>query len=128
MHLQNARALSQKADQNVNNMLAQRGNILPFAVAVNSTSNALIGQTIVSPSINIANWFNYLTANFGSAAYGYQFSNVQCLYPFSLASLNLRNNIACPADTDPQQTITGKVMTIRSFNEIVIAIDASSSQ
>lgn len=115
MHLQNARALSQQADQAVNSMLAQKGTILPFAVAVNSSS-PLIGQTIVSSSVNIANWFNYLSANFGTAAFPYQTSRVNCLYPFSLASLNLRNSVSCPGPSDPLQTITGKVVKINNFN------------
>lgn len=91
MNLQNARALSQKADQQVNLMLASKGNILPYAVAVNESKNALIGQTIVSSTINIANWFNYLSANFGSAAFPYQSSQISCLYKFSLS--NLRNDV-----------------------------------
>jgi hypothetical protein len=127
MHLQNARALSQQADQAVNSMLAQKGTILPFAVAVNSSS-PLIGQTIVSSSVNIANWFNYLSANFGTVAFPYQTSQVNCLYPFSLASLNLRNSVPCPAASDPLQTITGKIVKINSFNQIIIAVDNSSSQ
>jgi hypothetical protein len=127
MHLQNARAWSQQADQAVNSMLAQRGTILPFAVAVNSSA-PLIGQTVVSSSVSISNWFNYLSANFGTAAFPYQTSRVSCLYPFSLAALNLRNSIPCPANSDPLQTVTGKVVKITSFNEIVIAIDNSSSQ
>lgn len=64
MNLQNARALAQQIDQAINQMLAQKGNILPYAIGVNST-NPLIGQTIISPSVNISNWFNYLSANFG---------------------------------------------------------------
>ncbi len=71
MNLQNARALSSKADNEVNSFLANKGNILPYAVAINSTQSALIGQTIISPSISITNWFNYLTANFGTAAFPY---------------------------------------------------------
>ena len=66
MDLQNARAISQQADQQVNNMLARKKNILPYAIGVQSTNNALIGQTIVNPTINISNWFNFLSANFGS--------------------------------------------------------------
>jgi exonuclease VII small subunit len=128
MHLQNARALSQQADQAVNGMLVQRGNILPFAVAVNSTQTALIGQTVVSPSVNISNWFNYLSANFGTAAFPYQSEQVQCLYPVLLASANLRNSVACPADKEPLQTVTGKVVQVSSFNELVVAVDGTGSQ
>jgi hypothetical protein len=108
-------------------MLAERGNALPYAVAVNSTNTALIGQTIVNPSINIANWFNYLTANFGSAAFPYQSSQISCLYQFNLTS-NLRNSISCPPDGTSLQSFTGKISSVSSFNEIVVIVDGTNSK
>jgi len=65
MNLQNARVISQQADQAVNVMLAKKKNILPYAVGVDSLNNALIGQTVINSKINIDNWFNFLSANFG---------------------------------------------------------------
>lgn len=125
MHLQNARALSRKADQQVNTMLASRGNALPYAVAVSSPNNALIGQTIVAQGINISNWFNYLSANFGSAAFPYQDASVSCLYPFTFS--NLRSDVACPDSTSQLQAVTGRVVSIGS-NQIVISVDGSNAQ
>jgi hypothetical protein len=81
MNLQNARAEQQLADRAVNQLLAEKTNVLPYAVAVNST-NALIGQTIVNPSVNISNWFNYISANFGSIALPYAKQDISCLYAF----------------------------------------------
>jgi hypothetical protein len=126
MNLQNARALSSKADNEVNSYLANKGNILPYAVAVNSTQSALIGQTIISPSISITNWFNYLTANFGTAAFPYASSQVQCLYPVNLG--NLQNNVICPDEYGNFNSLTGKIDSIPLFNQFIIRMDGLNSK
>lgn len=106
-------------------MLASRGNALPYAVAVSSPNNALIGQTIVAQGINISNWFNYLSANFGSVAFPYQDAAVSCLYPFTLS--NLRSDVACPDSTSQLQAVTGRLVSIGN-NQIVISVDGSNVQ
>ncbi len=126
MNLQNARALSVKADNQVNSYLAQKGNVLPYAVAVNSTQSALIGQTIISPSISITNWFNYLTANYGTAAFPYAQEQVKCLYPVSLGSL--QNDVVCPDDYQTFDSITGKIETVPLFNQIIIKVDGVNAK
>jgi hypothetical protein len=124
MNLQNARAISSQADSAVNKLVASKGNILPYAVPVNTT-NALLGQTIVSPSINISNWFNYLSANFGSPASLYSSLSVAALYSFT-CNANLIPNIAAP-NLNKLQTLTGKIVTIKSKYEIVVSMDGTAS-
>lgn len=124
MNLQNARAISTQADQAVNQLMSSKGNILPYAIAVNTT-NALIGQTIVSPTVNISNWFNYLSANFGHVASIYSSAAISALYGFTCTG-NLNANIPLP-DTNQLNTVTGKIVAINSKIELVVNVDGASS-
>lgn len=120
MNLQNARALSQQADQAVNKLLASRGNVLPYAIAVSSPDNALIGQTIVNPAINISNWFNFLSANFGQAASLYRNEDVSSLY--TIVPSRLKSNLPCPSAAS-LLSYTGRILSVRNGNEVTVSRD-----
>ncbi len=122
MNLQNARAISTQADQAVNQLMASKGNILPYAIAVNTT-NPLIGQTIVSPTVNISNWFNYLSANFGRVSSIYSSAAISALYGFTCGA-NL-NNIGS-ANDNQLNTITGRIIAINSKTELVVSVDGGN--
>ncbi len=80
MNLQNARAVANQANQAVNLLLQSKSSSLPYAVGVSTTTNPLIGQTIINPNVSISNWFNYISANFGKLSSVYSNMPINELY------------------------------------------------
>jgi len=127
MNLQNARALSQQADQAVNALLARKKNILPFAVGVDSINGALIGQTVINDKISIDNWFNFLSANFGGNLPDYiENERVETLYPWRLSN-SLQNNVESPVATEEDKCYSGRIVSISNGFSFVFRSDITKN-
>ena len=119
MHLQSARALSERADTRVNEMLAVRGN-LPYAVGVEASDQLLLGQTVISDEVSINNWFNFISANFGNAGLLFMDDSVKHLYAFKCGEKSLTSHSALAVNQSNLVSVSGRIIQVLGADSIVM--------